>query len=88
MGSPSRGEYIGVRRQKAEGRGQRCSAPRFAPLRPALFEGVVRIDGATHGVVLREGIMTLALNTVFEASPRPARVVAYRDDAESPRCAH
>jgi len=39
-------------------------------------EGVAYLDGATHAVVLRDGIMTLALNTVFEAAPRPARVVA------------
>src|SRR5258708_17084555 len=45
-------------------------------LRHRPVEGVALIDGSTHGVVLREGIMILALNTVFEAAPRPARVVA------------
>jgi hypothetical protein len=39
-------------------------------------EGVAILDGQEYGVVLREGFMILALPTVFEANPRPVRVVA------------
>src|SRR5262245_11602811 len=39
-------------------------------------EGTALLDGNVHGVVLREGIMVLALNTVFDTSPKPARVVS------------
>lgn len=38
-------------------------------------EGIAVLDGREHGVVLRNGFMILALGTVFEASPRPVRVV-------------
>jgi hypothetical protein len=47
-----------------------------AALRHRPLEGTALLDGATHAVVLRDGIMILALNTVFETSPRPRRVVA------------
>lgn len=45
-------------------------------LRHRPVEGTALLDGNTHGVVLRDGIMILALNTVFETSPKPGRVVA------------
>ena len=39
-------------------------------------EGVAILDGATHGVVLRDGVMILALHTVFASSGSAVRVVA------------
>jgi hypothetical protein len=45
-----------------------------AALRHRPVEGVAYIDGATHGVVLRDGIMTLALDTTFDSASRPRRV--------------
>lgn len=45
-------------------------------LRHRPVEGVAVIDGREHGVVLRNGVMILALQTVFEASPCPVCVVA------------
>ncbi len=47
-----------------------------AGLRHRPVEGSAIINGVTHGVVLREGIMILALDTVFRAAPLPVRVVA------------
>ncbi|HVR38003.1 MAG TPA: hypothetical protein VMU84_02840 [Thermoanaerobaculia bacterium] len=45
-------------------------------LRHRPIEGTAILDGAPHGVVLREGFMILALDSVFASAPRPARVVA------------
>lgn len=39
-------------------------------------EGTAILDGKKHGVVLRNGIMILALPSVFHSAPYPARVVA------------
>jgi hypothetical protein len=39
-------------------------------------EGAAIIDGVLHAVVLRDGIMVLALETVFHSVPGAARVVA------------
>lgn len=39
-------------------------------------EGTALLDGNLHGVVLREGVMVLALNTVFDSAPMAARVVS------------
>lgn len=45
-------------------------------LRNRPVEGLAIIDGSTHGVVLREGVMILALHTVFASSGSAVRVVA------------
>jgi hypothetical protein len=45
-------------------------------LRHRPVEGTALLDGNTHGVVLREGIMILALNTVFDSAPKALRVVS------------
>ncbi|MDP9194281.1 MAG: hypothetical protein M3P06_21505 [Acidobacteriota bacterium] len=45
-------------------------------LRNRPIEGVAILDGSSHGVVLREGVMTLALHTVFASSRSAVRVVA------------
>jgi hypothetical protein len=47
-----------------------------AVLRHRPVEGTALIDGATHAVVLREGIMILAVDAVFNAVPFPVRVIA------------
>jgi len=47
-----------------------------AAVRHRPVEGSAIIDGVMHGVVLRDGIMILALDTVFRAAPAPIRVVA------------
>lgn len=44
-------------------------------LRHRPIEGTAIIDGETFGAVLREGLMIVALPTVFAAAPRPIRVV-------------
>lgn len=46
-----------------------------APLRHRPVEGVAILDGTTYAAVLQEGIMILALHTVFASAPHPARVV-------------
>jgi hypothetical protein len=45
-------------------------------LRNRPIEGVAILDGTTHGVVLRDGVMVLALHTVFATSGSAVRVVA------------
>lgn len=47
-----------------------------AALRHRPVEGQAFLDGTTHAVVLRDGIMVLALHTVFAAGPNPMRVIA------------
>ena len=47
-----------------------------AAVRHRPVEGSAIIDGAMHATVLREGIMILAVDTVFRAAPTPVRVVA------------
>lgn len=55
--------------------GQHLNICRSA-LRHRPVEGTAILDGTMHAVVLREGIMVLALYTVFASAPNPARVVA------------
>jgi hypothetical protein len=45
-------------------------------LRNRPVEGVAILDGSTHGVVLRDGVMILALHTVFASNGSAVRVVA------------
>jgi hypothetical protein len=45
-------------------------------LRNRPVEGLAILDGVTHGVVLREGMMIVALQTVFESARSAVRVVA------------
>lgn len=33
------------------------------------------VDGKSHGLVLREGVMLIALHTIFDAKPSPVRAV-------------
>lgn len=48
-----------------------------ASLRHRPVEGTAIVDGRAYAVVLREGLMLLALPTVFrEASPYPMRMLA------------
>lgn len=46
-----------------------------AALRHRPIEGVAIVDGESHGLVLREGVMLIALHTVFDAKPSPVRAV-------------
>jgi hypothetical protein len=45
-------------------------------LRNRPVEGLAILDGSSHGVVLRDGVMILALHTVFASSRGAVRVVA------------
>lgn len=45
-------------------------------LRHRPVEGTAFIDGEALGAVLREGLMIVALPTVFAAAPHPVRVIA------------
>ncbi len=47
-----------------------------AAVRHRPVEGTAIIDGVMHAVVLREGIMILAVDSVFRVAPLPIRVVA------------
>ena len=47
-----------------------------AAVRHRPVEGSAIIDGTTHATVLRDGIMILAVDSVFRAAPNPVRVVA------------
>lgn len=46
-----------------------------AALRHRPVEGTAILDGRSHGVVLRDGIMTLALHTLFGSGQPAVRVV-------------
>jgi hypothetical protein len=46
-----------------------------ASLRHRPVEGLAIVDGRAYAVVLREGLMILALPTVFQASPYPVRML-------------
>ncbi|HEV7764971.1 MAG TPA: hypothetical protein VGQ76_08225 [Thermoanaerobaculia bacterium] len=45
-------------------------------LRNRPVEGLAILDGSTHGVVLRDGVMLLMLHTVFANNGDAVRVVA------------
>jgi hypothetical protein len=45
-------------------------------LRNRPVEGTAILDGSTHGVVLRDGLMVLAMTPVFASSANAVRVVA------------
>ena len=47
-----------------------------AAVRHRPVEGNAILDGVMHAVVLREGIMVLAVDAVFHTAPTPVRVVA------------
>jgi hypothetical protein len=46
-----------------------------AVLRHRPVEGTAIVDGRAYAVVLRDGLMILALPTVFETSPYPVRML-------------
>jgi hypothetical protein len=45
-------------------------------LRGRPVEGSAVIDGNRYGVVLHQGLMIVALDSVFRSSPKPVRIVA------------
>jgi hypothetical protein len=47
-----------------------------AAVRHRPLEGSAVIDGKKHTVVLRDGMMVVALDSVFGAAPSPMRVIA------------
>jgi hypothetical protein len=47
-----------------------------AAVRHRPLEGSAVIDGKKHAVVLRDGMMIVALDSVFRAGPSPMRVIA------------
>ena len=47
-----------------------------ASVRHRPVEGSAIIDGTLHTVVLREGIMILAVGSVFQSAPAPMRLIS------------